>query len=165
VEAGLVSGDKIDVWKKVADQLAELLRREPLLGPSPSGPQLSNISDRNPFFTGREQFLGELREALANRGRAALSGLGGIGKTQTAVEYAHQHSVEYAYAFGLPPLLKRTGRKEHSRAAAKCCIRTHGRTRLPAARTRTGGCIHRRKSLTFSRLLEKLRQAQVGAPR
>jgi hypothetical protein len=85
--------------EKVADQLAELLRLEPLLGPSPSGPQLSNISDRNPFFTSREQFLGELCEALANRGRAALSGSGGIGKTQTAVEYAHQHSVEYAYAF------------------------------------------------------------------
>jgi hypothetical protein len=50
---------------------------------------LSNLPDRNPFFTGREQVLIQLQEALAIQGRAALSGLGGVGKTQTAVEYAH----------------------------------------------------------------------------
>ena len=41
----------------------------------------------------------QLQEALASQGRAALSGLGGVGKTQTAVEYAHRHSEEYAYTF------------------------------------------------------------------
>jgi tetratricopeptide (TPR) repeat protein len=59
---------------------------------------LSNLPDRNPFFTGREQVLTQLQEALAFQGRAALSGLGGVGKTQTAVEYAHRHLDEYAYA-------------------------------------------------------------------
>jgi len=44
---------------------------------------------------GREDVLAELRERLTNRGRAALSGLGGIGKTQTAVEYAHRYCGEY----------------------------------------------------------------------
>jgi len=29
----------------------------------------------------------------------ALSGLGGIGKTQTAVQYAHRHFDEYVYTF------------------------------------------------------------------
>jgi tetratricopeptide (TPR) repeat protein len=60
---------------------------------------LSNIPDRNPFFTGREQVLTQLREALARQGRAALSGLGGVGKTQTAVEYAHRHLDQYLYTF------------------------------------------------------------------
>jgi tetratricopeptide (TPR) repeat protein/predicted MPP superfamily phosphohydrolase len=60
---------------------------------------LSNIPDRNPFFTGRERVLAQLEEALAVQGRAALSGLGGIGKTQTALEYAHRHLDEYVYTF------------------------------------------------------------------
>jgi hypothetical protein len=58
---------------------------------------LSNLPERNPFFTGREDVLAQLQEALAAQGRAALSGLGGVGKTQTAVEYAHRHSDEYDY--------------------------------------------------------------------
>jgi tetratricopeptide (TPR) repeat protein len=60
---------------------------------------LSNLPDRNPFFTGRENVLAQLQEALAARGRAALSGLGGVGKTQTAIEYAYRHSDEYDYIF------------------------------------------------------------------
>ena len=43
--------------------------------------------------------LAQLQEALAAHGRAVLSGLGGIGKTQASVEYAQQHLTEYAYAF------------------------------------------------------------------
>ena len=54
---------------------------------------------RNPFFTGREKILEDLRAALETRGRAALSGLGGVGKTQTATEYAHRHRKEYQSVF------------------------------------------------------------------
>jgi tetratricopeptide (TPR) repeat protein/putative methionine-R-sulfoxide reductase with GAF domain/CheY-like chemotaxis protein len=60
---------------------------------------LSNLPERNPFFTGREQVLTQLQEALAERGRVAVSGLGGVGKTQTALEYAHRHLAEYTHAF------------------------------------------------------------------
>lgn len=46
---------------------------------------------RNPFFTGRVKVLEQLHAALTSNGTAALSGLGGIGKTQTAIEYAYRH--------------------------------------------------------------------------
>ena len=59
----------------------------------------SNLPERNPFFTGREAVLAQLQEALAAQGRAALSGLGGVGKTQTAVEYAQRHLDKYVYSF------------------------------------------------------------------
>src|SRR5581483_10788013 len=49
---------------------------------------------RNPLFTGRETVLRQLHESLSNSPQA-LSGLGGIGKTQTALEYAYRYAYEY----------------------------------------------------------------------
>ena len=49
------------------------------------------------YFTGRKGILAELHKALNREGKAAInqvqaiSGLGGIGKTQTAVEYAYYY--------------------------------------------------------------------------
>jgi len=54
---------------------------------------------RNPNFTGREDLLSQLRSALTSGQPAALTqaihGLGGVGKTQLAVEYAYRHAAEY----------------------------------------------------------------------
>ncbi|MBV9226698.1 MAG: hypothetical protein JOY85_21900, partial [Acidobacteriaceae bacterium] len=55
------------------------------------------MPERNSHFTGRESLLEQIQQALKQRGRAALSGLGGVGKTQTAVEYAHRHHDEYTH--------------------------------------------------------------------
>ena len=54
---------------------------------------------RNPFFTGREKVLNDLHQALAKSGRAALTGLGGLGKTQTAVEFAYLYRKDYESVF------------------------------------------------------------------
>jgi len=54
---------------------------------------------RNPFFTGREKILTDLRASLTQHKRAALSGLGGLGKTQTAIEYAYRHRAKYKAVF------------------------------------------------------------------
>ena len=67
--------------------------------------QKSNIWNvpylRNPYFTGRKQVLERLHKALAadttvsSSQIRAISGLGGIGKTQTAIEYAYRYANEY----------------------------------------------------------------------
>ena len=58
-----------------------------------------SLPDRNPFFTGREDILSEIEYVLGVEGRAALSGLGGAGKTSTAIEYAHRHASTYEDVF------------------------------------------------------------------
>jgi tetratricopeptide (TPR) repeat protein len=84
----------------------------PLPGPSrageePSFPgsgastgQIWNVPlERNPAFTGRGGLLGRLHKALNDRRggppRVALAGMGGVGKTAMAVEYAHAHRGEH----------------------------------------------------------------------
>ena len=60
---------------------------------------------RNPFFTGREHVLQQLHAALHQEQTAllsqssTLSGLGGIGKTQTAIEYAYRYAHDYTAIF------------------------------------------------------------------
>jgi tetratricopeptide (TPR) repeat protein len=60
---------------------------------------------RNRFFTGQTAILAQLADALQrSRGTAlsqsqAISGLGGIGKTQIAIEYAYRHREKYQHVF------------------------------------------------------------------
>jgi hypothetical protein len=76
-------------------------------GPRPPGslPAVWNLARRNLGFTGRDGMLNRLHEALRSGSRVAvqaLQGMGGVGKTQLALEYAHRFAGEYDLAWWIP---------------------------------------------------------------
>jgi MinD-like ATPase involved in chromosome partitioning or flagellar assembly len=63
-------------------------------------PPVWNVPTRNAAFTGRSAVLEKLRDQLVGSSKAvvlpqALYGLGGVGKTQVALEYAHRFMADY----------------------------------------------------------------------
>jgi len=65
----------------------------------PGLPPIWNVPhQRNPNFVGRDDLLHRIRETLTSKKAAALTaihGLGGVGKTQLASEYAYRHAADY----------------------------------------------------------------------
>ncbi|MFF0107447.1 FxSxx-COOH system tetratricopeptide repeat protein [Streptomyces hirsutus] len=65
-----------------------------------------NIPPRNPNFTGRVDLLERLSERLREGTTTvlpeAIHGMGGVGKTQLAVEYAYRHQSEYDVVWWIP---------------------------------------------------------------
>ncbi|MCP4592464.1 MAG: restriction endonuclease, partial [bacterium] len=91
------------IWAE--SKLVALLRddhpdlRERFIGPLEKMP-FWNVPNRGDYFTGREEILAELATRLEDVGAAALTqaivGLGGVGKSQTAIEYCHRHRSAYS---------------------------------------------------------------------
>lgn len=66
-----------------------------------------DVPQRNPDFTGREGFLEALHQELTERRETAvvpqaIHGMGGVGKSQIAIEYVHRHSHEYDLIWWVP---------------------------------------------------------------
>ncbi len=70
-------------------------------------PDVFRVPARNARFTGRDEDLRQLRGQLKSGGTAvvlpvALHGMGGVGKTQVALEYAHRFKAAYDLVWWIP---------------------------------------------------------------
>lgn len=101
--AGLSREQAVD---RLTDRLKgrSLPERDPAIDdlryPGGEGPQVLDVPARNANFTGRDKDLSQLREELHQRGKTVVlpkivQGLGGVGKTQLALEYAHRFKADY----------------------------------------------------------------------
>jgi hypothetical protein len=72
------------------------------------GSQITNLPARNRNFVGRAELLETLQRRLRARSGVAVTqakaihGLGGVGKTQLVLEYAHWHAAEYELMWWIP---------------------------------------------------------------
>ncbi|MEV0751261.1 FxSxx-COOH system tetratricopeptide repeat protein [Streptosporangium sp. NPDC050280] len=70
-------------------------------------PPVWNLPTRNATFTGRNAVLERLRDQIVGSSRTvvlpqAVYGLGGVGKTQVALEYAHRFMADYDVVWWIP---------------------------------------------------------------
>jgi nucleoside phosphorylase len=65
-----------------------------------------DVPPKNPHFTGRQGLLDDLHQRLSAGSAGvlpqALHGMGGVGKTQLAVEFVHRHRAEYDLVWWIP---------------------------------------------------------------
>lgn len=79
------------------------VNRDPAEHPVRRPVRISNLPPRNPYFTGRSNLLEQIHQQLRPTDRygdfavaaVPLVGMGGVGKTQLALEYAHRKANDY----------------------------------------------------------------------
>src|SRR5687768_14353591 len=111
--------------------------------PAPSGTgHTSSIFSvpyaKNPNFTGRDRLLDSLHQSLTSRDPAArvqaVYGMGGVGKSHLALEYAHSHRDDYEIVWWVPAEDPATASLHLSRLANRLGIRTPGEVSPEAVR-------------------------------
>jgi len=110
-------------------------------GPGTTPPVWGDVPPRNLNFTGREDLLAALDAQLRAGGPAvvvpqALYGMGGIGKTQTAVEYVYRHLDDYDLVWWIDAAQPTQIRSSLTELAARLGLPggTEANTAVPAIR-------------------------------
>lgn len=92
-ELGLAPSDELrDVHHAVLNHSPSLAWQSPRARPA-----ARVLPRRNPLFTGRDAEVARLRGLLIGHGVVTVHGLGGVGKTEVAIEVAHTHDGPVAW--------------------------------------------------------------------
>src|SRR5262245_23836346 len=93
----LGKGEQEDYLVKLSDDILRAVEESQTKPAKAERTRIFNVLfPRNKFFTGRGDILNVLHTGFVRGERIqALNGLGGIGKTQTALEYAYRHRQDY----------------------------------------------------------------------
>ncbi|MGP4114235.1 FxSxx-COOH system tetratricopeptide repeat protein [Streptomyces sp. 4N509B] len=97
-----------DTEVRKADQIMQSQSSQTLRVRRSSQPRvMGNVPPKNSNFTGRESLLTAVEEQLRAEETAAvlphaLHGMGGVGKSQLAIEYIYRHSHEYNVIWWIP---------------------------------------------------------------
>ncbi|HNG36576.1 MAG TPA: tetratricopeptide repeat protein [Nitrosomonas sp.] len=101
------SADRLvaEIWRsKLLDLLVHADSIQKSINPPPPKPIILPLASLGTLFKGRDALLEELQQSLSKAPSAAdtptvvrvLKGLGGVGKTRLALEYARQHVDDYS---------------------------------------------------------------------
>jgi tetratricopeptide (TPR) repeat protein len=145
-----VVGKRENEAKSVLFDAVKLGRRKPQKAPGFPGRKISSKPRfpgalpevwhvphlRNPNFTEPGERLSEIRDALRSGKPAALTqalaGLGGVGKTQLAVEYAYRYAVDYTLVWWLRSELSTTLAADYAALATALELPEKNAAELPA---------------------------------
>src|SRR5687767_10100902 len=99
----------------------------PIRGAVDAGSAFGLPFPRNPNFTGRDRLLDAMHRSLASQDPAqrvqAVYGMGGVGKTQLALEYAYRHRDQYSIIWWVPAEDPATASLHLAKLAARLGLR------------------------------------------
>ncbi|AZP20989.1 FxSxx-COOH system tetratricopeptide repeat protein [Streptomyces aquilus] len=133
-------------------------------------PPVWSVPVRNAVFTGRAELLEHLRRRLADTGTATvLHGMGGVGKTQVATEYAYRYRGDYDVVWWIEAEFGDLALRQYSELASHLGVEERDSISATAAGVRDAlrrGDRYDRWLLVFDNVTtpESIDQMLVGSP-